>query len=74
MFMEQRQTRCPPEPGKDEQHGHRGSRHQELTGWTLTGLLTTRAEGRDHDRARKGERQQHDNRAYGETVIIQVPP
>jgi hypothetical protein len=74
MFTEHRHTRCPPEPGKDEQHGHRGSRHQEITGVTLTGLLTTRTEGRGHARARKGERQQHDDRAYGETVMKAVPP
>ncbi len=74
MFTEQGKSRGPPESGKDEQHGHRGSGHQELTGLTLTGLLTTRAEGRGHDRTRKGERQQHDNRAYGETVMVEVPP
>ena len=74
MFTEHRHTRYPPEPGKDEQHGQRGSRHQEFAGVTLTGLLAASAEGRDHDGTRKGERQQHDDRAYGETLGREVPP
>ncbi len=74
MFAQQGETRCPQEPGENDQDGHNGSRAKKPAGLALTGRLVARAEGRKHDGTRKGKCQQGYDHAYGETLVMEVPP